>query len=81
VEQIEKTNVQRHVEERKRKREGADASQSGPKSASEQHENAEKLKRNFRQQHAIGKEYGEQMYKAQSKLLNNVFAKSKSSQD
>jgi hypothetical protein len=39
------------------------------------------MKRTFRQQHAIGKEYGEQMHKAQPKLLNNVFAKNKSSQD
>ena len=68
VEQIERTNVQKHVDERKRKREGGNSEQN-------KEEATEKVKRNFRQQKAIGNEYGEQLFRAQPKLLDKVFGK------
>lgn len=74
VQQIEKNEVQKHIEERKRKRsdeEGGDSGKSADANA------GEKLQRNFRQQHVIGTEYGEQLFKARPKLLNKVFAATK----
>lgn len=80
AEQIEKSNVQRHVEERKRKREGTGdaAGSSSSKQDNPSSESAEKkAQRNFKQQRAIGHEYGEQLYKAQPQLLSKVFAHDK----
>lgn len=75
VEQIEKSTVQKHVEERKRKRQDE---QGGASTTAPAAEGAlEKSKRSFRQQHAIGKDYGEQLFKAQPKLLSKVFGANK----
>ena len=85
VQQIEKNEVQKHIEDRKRKRSdeqgggdsgaAAEAVKSSTKSADSKA--GEKLQRNFRQQHVIGTEYGEQLFKARPKLLNKVFAATK----
>lgn len=72
MEQIEKAAVQKHVQERKRKREGEDGAPHAPKESA-----LDASKRSFRQQHAIGKDYGEQLFKAQPKLLSKVFGASK----
>jgi hypothetical protein len=84
VQQIERTAVQRHVEERKRKRgddttaddAGSIKKTKGPggdeKAAGDQNK-----ARSFKQQRPIGHEYGEHLYKAQSKLLGKVFANTK----
>lgn len=63
--------MQKHVQERKRKREN----DSGVVSSTPvQEESAlEKSKRSFRQQHAIGQDYGEQLFKAPPKLISKVF--------
>ena len=80
VQQIEKNEIQKHVEDRKRKRtdeqgdSGASDAKSNAKSADPK---AEKIQRNFRQQHVIGTEYGEQLFKARPKLLSKVFAANK----
>lgn len=81
MQQIEKNEVQKHIEDRKRKRsdEGGDSAASDAKSSAKSAEAkaGEKLQRNFRQQHVIGTEYGEQLFKARPKLLNKVFAATK----
>lgn len=69
VEQIEKSTVAKHVQDRKRKREA----EEGGAPAAPQESALDKSKRSFRQQHAIGKDYGEQLFKAQPKLLSKVF--------
>lgn len=74
VEQIEKSAVAKHVQERKRKRDG-DGVEGAP--AAPQESALDKSKRSFRQQHAIGKDYGEQMFKAQPNLLSKVFGATK----
>lgn len=75
VELIEKTKVQQHVEERKRKREddsghtnNSDAAGSGSK---------EKLVRKFRQTQALGDQYGEKESKVDTRFLKSVFGKTK----
>lgn len=72
VEQIEKSTVAKHVQERKRKRDGEEGVSAAPQESA-----LDKSKRSFRQQHAIGKDYGEQLFKAQPKLLNKVFGANK----
>ncbi len=75
VEQIEKSAVQKHVQERKRKREN----ESGVSTSAPVREESEleKSKRSFRQQHAIGQDYGEQLFKAPPKLISKVFGTNK----
>jgi len=75
VEQIEKSAVQKHVQERKRKREN----ESGVATSAPVREESEleKSKRSFRQQHAIGQDYGEQLFKATPKLISKVFGTNK----
>ena len=72
VEQIEKSAVAKHVQERKRKRDGEEGAPAAPQESA-----LDKSKRSFRQQHAIGKDYGEHMFKAQPKLLSKVFGATK----
>ena len=78
--------MQKHVQERKRKREGEDGGSSGgsgdqlaqskqARSSSAGTDSGNQ--RNFRQQQAIGNEYGDKQFKAQPKLLSKVFALNK----
>lgn len=76
MEQIEKSAVQKHVQERKRKRE-TDSGIAPAAPAAREESELDKVKRSFRQQHAIGKDYGEQLFKATPKLISKVFGTNK----
>ncbi|KAJ1440500.1 hypothetical protein B484DRAFT_323038, partial [Ochromonadaceae sp. CCMP2298] len=72
VDQIEKAAVQKHIQERKRKRQeetgGVDVGKA-PRALDKAGG------RGFRQQKMIGNDYGESVNRAKAQLLNRVFAK------
>ncbi len=72
MELIEKTKVQKHVEDRKRKR---DDDQDG--GAADVHNGKEKLVRKFRQTQALGDQYGERDSQVDPRFLKSVFARTK----
>lgn len=76
AELIEKTKVQKHIDERKRKRseEGDDTNRASTPSASE---SMKKIARSFKQNKVLGEQYGEKETKVDPRFLTSVFAKSK----
>lgn len=82
IEQIEQGIVKKHIESRKRSREGGTpaieqqpSAESDRASADEAQQRKAKLHKRFRQSQAIGQDYGQSIYKAPTKLLERVFSK------
>lgn len=81
AELIEKTKVQKHIEERKRKRsdeDGEGSSSSGGGGAPSAGDSMKKIARSFKQNKVLGEQYGEKETKVDPRFLTSVFAKSKS---
>jgi len=79
VDQIEKTTIQKHIQERKRKQADANEvnstgsinnSSTGNKEEKQEVDNRFK----FKQTRILGKDYGENVHRAQKGLLTKVFA-------
>ena len=77
AELIEKTKVQKHIEERKRKR--AEVDGEAP-TASAPAESMNKIARSFKQNKVLGEQYGEKETKVDPRFLTSVFANSKLNQ-
>lgn len=75
VELIEKTKVQQHIQDRKRKL--VDLNEGGEHSAESSAATKEKMVRKFRQTQAIGDQYGEKDSQVDPRFLQSVFGKTK----